>query len=139
MEARSTPGAPVDRLFAVFRWILAAPVAALAGWLLRHVVAAGLDAFGVEPPDWRFFLVTAYGYLAIGFLVAGVATKIAPCGRAAVSLVMVGVALGVALVLAVSTPVGPAAGFVFGLSLLAGAVGYALRFRGFTESTRADA
>lgn len=129
----------MDRLVAVIRWIVAVPAAVATGWLVWLVLAAGLDAFGIEPPDWRFFLVTAYGYLAIGFLVAGVATKMAPGRRATVSLVMVGVSLGVALVLAVSDPVGIAAGLVFGLSLLAGAVGYALRFRGFTDSPRADA
>ena len=129
----------MDRLVSLIRWILAAPLAVLAGWLAWIVVAAGLDAFGVEPPDWRFFLVMAYGYLAIGFLAAGVATKMAPGRRATVSLVTVGVSLGVALVVALSSPVGLGAGLVFGLSLLAGAVGYALRFRGFTETTRADA
>jgi hypothetical protein len=129
----------LDRLVSLIRWILAAPLAVLAGWLVWIVVAAGLDAFGVEPPDWRFFLVMAYGYLAIGFLAAGVATKMAPGRRATVSLVTVGVSLGVALVVALSSPVGLGAGLVFGLSLLAGAVGYALRFRGFTETTRADA
>jgi hypothetical protein len=129
----------LDRLVSLIRWILAAPLAVLAGWLAWIVVAAGLDAFGVEPPDWRFFLVMAYGYLAIGFLAAGVATKMAPGRRATVSLVTVGVSLGVALVVALSSPVGLGAGLVFGLSLLAGTVGYALRFRGFTETTRADA
>jgi hypothetical protein len=129
----------LDRLVSLIRWILAAPLAVLAGWLVWIVVAAGLDAFGVEPPDWRFFLVMAYGYLAIGFLAAGVATKMAPGRRATVSLVTVGASLGVALVVALSSPVGLGAGLVFGLSLLAGAVGYALRFRGFTETTRADA
>lgn len=129
----------MDRLVSLIRWILAAPLAVLAGWLVWIVVAAGLDAFGVEPPDWRFFLVMAYGYLAIGFLAAGVATKMAPGRRATVSLVTVGASLGVALVVALSSPVGLGAGLVFGLSLLAGAVGYALRFRGFTETTRADA
>jgi hypothetical protein len=129
----------LDRLVSLIRWILAAPLAVLAGWLAWIVVAAGLDAFGVEPPDWRFFLVMAYGYLAIGFLAAGVATKMAPGRRATVSLVTVGASLGVALVVALSSPVGLGAGLVFGLSLLAGAVGDALRFRGFTETTRADA
>ena len=129
----------MDRLVSLIRWILAAPLAVLAGWLVWIVVAAGLDAFGVEPPDWRFFLVMAYGYLTIGFLAAGVATKMAPGRRATVSLVTVGASLGVALVVALSSPVGLGAGLVFGLSLLAGAVGYALRFRGFTETTRADA
>ena len=129
----------MDRLVSLIRWILAAPLAVLAGWLVWIVVAAGLDAFGVEPPDWRFFLVMAYGYLAIGFLAAGVATKMAPGRRATVSLVTVGASLGVALVVALSSPVGLGAGLGFGVSLLAGAVGYALRFRGFTETTRADA
>jgi hypothetical protein len=124
----------LDRLLHAFRWIVAAPLAILAGWITWIAVAAGLDAFGVGPPDWRFYLLMAYGYLAIGFLVAGVATKMAPARRATVSLVMVGVAMGVGVVVAFSSPVGLAAGIVFGLSLLAGAVGYALRFRGFTAS-----
>lgn len=129
----------MDRLLSAIRWILAAPAAVLAGGLVWVTVAAGLDAFGVEPPDWRFFLAMAYGYLAIGFLVAGVATKMVPDRRATVSLIMVGIALGVAFVLALSSPEGLAAGLVFGLALLAGAVGYALRFRGFTVVPRADA
>jgi hypothetical protein len=128
----------VDRLFAGFRWVLALPLAAFAGWLIWLAVSAGLDAFGVGPPDWRYFLVTAYGYLAIGFLVAGIATKLAPRRRSAVSLVMVGIALGVAFVLALSDRNGGAADLVFGLSLLAGAVGYAVRLRGFTEVPEAE-
>ena len=121
------------------RWVLALPVAFLVASALWFLASAALDAFGVTFPDWRFFLVMAYAYMAAGFVFAGTATKLAPGRRTTVALAMIGVALGGALVLVLREEYGFAASVVFGLSLLAGAIGYALRLRGFTEPLGAEA
>lgn len=131
--------AGMNRLYRVARWLLAVPLAVATGGLVWLVVAATLDALGVEPPAWGFYLVMAYGYLAVGFVGAGIGTRCAPARRVTVSLVMVGAALGGALMLATGGAYGTAAGLVFGLSLFAGAVGHALRQRGFSVSSLTDA
>jgi hypothetical protein len=121
------------------RWLLALPVAFLAATAIWFLASAGLDAFGVEFPDWRFFLVMAYAYLAAGFVFAGTATKLAPARRTTVALSMIGIALGGALILILRGDHGFAASVIFGLSLLAGAIGYALRLRGFSDALVAEA
>ena len=128
----------MEGLVRLLRWILALPVALLAGALIWYAASVGLDAFGVEFPDWKFFLVMAYTYMAVGFVFAGTATKLVPARRTTVALLMVGVALGAALLLVLRSEHGFAASLVFGLSLLAGAVGYSLRLRGFTETVSAE-
>lgn len=128
----------MEGLVRLLRWILALPVALLAGALIWYAASVGLDAFGVEFPDWKFFLVMAYTYMAVGFVFAGTATKLVPARRTMVALLMVGVALGVALLLVLRSEHGFGASLVFGLSLLAGAVGYSLRLRGFTETVSAE-
>ncbi|MDT8436436.1 MAG: hypothetical protein RRA92_06735 [Gemmatimonadota bacterium] len=129
----------MKRLYRSVRWLAAVPLAVAIGGLVWLAVAATLDAFGVEPPAWEFYLAMSYGYLAAGFVGAGVATRCVPSRRVLVSLVMVGAALGVALVLATAGIHDPAADFVFGLSLFAGAVGNALRKRGFSVAGHAGA
>jgi hypothetical protein len=121
------------------RWVFAVPIAFLAGGAIWLLASASLDAFGVEFPDWRFFLVMAYAYLAAGFVFAGTATKLAPERRSTVALSMIGIALGGALILVLRADYGFAASVIFGLSLLAGAIGYALRLRGFSEAVVAEA
>ena len=120
----------------VVRWIVALPAAFIAASAVWFVASAALDAFGVGFPDWRFFLV--YAYLAAGFVFAGTATKLVPERRTTVAMSMIGIALGGALILILRGDHGFAAGVIFGLSLLAGAVGYALRLRGFSEALTAE-
>jgi hypothetical protein len=115
------------------RWIVAVPLGLLAGWLVLTLTGITLDAFGVQPPGWLFYVVMAYAWLAAGFLFAGIATKLVPRRRLFVSVALVGVALGAAVLLAVRDLYGVPASILFGASLLAGAVGYSLRLRGFTE------
>jgi hypothetical protein len=129
----------LDHLVKAVRWIVALPAAFLAAYTVWFLAGAALDAFGINFPDWRFFLVTAYAYLAAGFVFAGTATKLAPARRAIVALSMIGIALGGALVLVLRGDHGFAASVIFGLSLLAGAIGYALRLRGFSEAFVAEA
>ena len=52
---------------------------------------------------------------------------------------MIGVSLGGALILVLRGDYGFAASVIFGMSLLAGAIGYALRLRGFSETLGAEA
>ncbi len=122
----------------VVRWVVALPAAILAAGFIWFLASASLDMFGVNFPDWQFFLVMAYAYLAAGFVFAGTATKLAPDRRTTVALSMIGVALGVALLLVLRGDHGFAASVIFGLSLLAGAIGYALRLRGFSEALGAE-
>jgi hypothetical protein len=129
----------MSHLFRFARWILALPAGLLAGaivWLSASIV---LDVFGVEFPSWLFFLVMAYAWMAAGFVFAGTATKLAPGARTRVAQVMVAISLAGALLIVMRGEYGIAASVVFGLSLLAGAVGYALRLRGFTEPVSAGA
>lgn len=123
----------MEHVVKAVRWVLALPVACLAASAVWFLASTALDAFGVTFPDWRFFLVMAYAYMAAGFVFAGTATKLAPDRRTTVALAMIGVALGGALVLILRGDHGFAASVVFGLSLLFGAIGYALRLRGFSE------
>ena len=123
----------------VVRWIVALPAAFIAASAVWFVASAALDAFGVGFPDWRFFLVMVYAYLAAGFVFAGTATKLVPERRTTVAMSMIGIALGGALILILRGDHGFAASVIFGLSLLAGAVGYALRLRGFSEALSAEA
>jgi hypothetical protein len=128
----------LERVVRVLRWILALPAAILAAALIWYAASIGLDAFGVEFPDWKFFLVMAYTYMLVGFVFAGTATKLVPDRRSTVALLMIGVSLGLALLLVLRSEHGFAASLVFGLSLLAGAVGYSLRLRGFTDAVNAE-
>ncbi len=121
------------------RWLLAIPAGLGAGVLIWLAASVGLDAFGVEPPAWLFFLVMAYAYLAAGFVLAGTATKLAPARRPLVAVAMIGVALAIALVIVLRAEHGWGASLVFGLSLMAGAIGYSLRLRGFSEPLDAGA
>jgi len=121
------------------RWVVALPAAFMTASAVWFLASAGLDAFGVEFPDWRFFLVMAYAYMAAGFVFAGTATKLAPERRTTVALSMIGVSLGGALILVLRGDYGFAASVIFGMSLLAGAIGYALRLRGFSETLGAEA
>lgn len=128
----------MNRLVKSVRWFVALPagvLAAVAIWLLASVA---LDMFGKSFPDWRFLLVMAYAHIAAGFVFAGTVTKIAPDRRTKVALAMIGVALGAALLLLFRGDYGFGANLVFALSLLAGAIGYALRLRGFSEALDAD-
>lgn len=129
----------LGHLFKAVRWVIALPMAFLAASAIWFSASAALDAFGVDFPDWRFFLVMAYAYLAAGFVFAGTATKLAPARRTTVALSMIGIALGGALVLVFRGDHGFAASVIFGLSLLAGAIGYALRLRGFSEALVTEA
>lgn len=129
----------MEHVVKAVRWVAALPVALLAGSAVWLLASAALDAFGVEFPDWRFFLVMAYAYMAAGFVFAGIATKLAPGRRTTVALSMIGIALGGALILVLRGDHGFAANVIFGLSLLAGAIGYALRLRGFSEALVAEA
>ena len=129
----------MEHVVKAVRWVIALPVALLAGSAVWFLASAALDVFGVEFPDWRFFLVMAYAYLAAGFVFAGTATKLAPGRRTTVALSMIGIALGGALILVLRGDHGFAASVIFGLSLLAGAIGYALRLRGFSEAPGAEA
>lgn len=128
----------MNQLVKAVRWVIALPAAFLAASAIWFLAGAALDAFGINFPDWRFFLVMAYAYLAAGFVFAGTATKLAPARRTIVALSMIGIALGGALVLVVRGDHGFAASAIFGLSLLAGAIGYALRLRGFSEALVAE-
>jgi len=129
----------LEHVVKAVRWAIALPVALLTGSAVWFLASAALDVFGVEFPDWRFFLVMAYAYLAAGFVFAGTATKLAPGRRTTVALSMIGIALGGALILVLRGDHGFAASVIFGLSLLAGAIGYALRLRGFSEAPGAEA
>ena len=129
----------MEHVVKAVRWVAALPVALLAGSAVWLLASAALDAFGVGFPDWRFFLVMAYAYLAAGFVFAGTATKLAPGRRTTVALSMIGIALGGALILVLRGDHGFAASVIFGLSLLAGAIGYSLRLRGFSEALGAEA
>ncbi len=129
----------MEHVVKAVRWAIALPVALLTGSAVWFLASAALDVFGVEFPDWRFFLVMAYAYLAAGFVFAGTATKLAPGRRTTVALSMIGIALGGALILVLRGDHGFAASVIFGLSLLAGAIGYALRLRGFSEAPGAEA
>lgn len=129
----------MEHVVKAVRWAIALPVALLTGSAVWFLASATLDVFGVEFPDWRFFLVMAYAYLAAGFVFAGTATKLAPGRRTTVALSMIGIALGGALILVLRGDHGFAASVIFGLSLLAGAIGYALRLRGFSEAPGAEA
>ena len=129
----------MEHVVKAVRWVIALPVALLAGSAVWFLASAALDVFGVEFPDWRFFLVMAYAYLAAGFVFAGTATKLAPGRRTTVALSMIGIALGGALILVLRGDHGFAASVIFGLSLLAGAIGYSLRLRGFSEAPGAEA
>ena len=119
------------------RWIFALPAGLLAGAIVWFVASIGLDAFGVEFPHWLFFLVMAYAWMVTGFVFAGTTTKLAPGARTRVAQLMIGLALVGAFALTVRGQYGFAAGLAFGFCLLAGAVGYALRLRGFTETINA--
>jgi hypothetical protein len=110
----------------------------LAGGIVWLVASIALDAFGIEFPNWLFFLIMAYAWLTAGFVFAGTYTKIAPAARTRVAQSAIGVALAGAVFLAARGEYGFAASLVFGLSLISGAVGYALRLRGFTESIEAE-
>jgi hypothetical protein len=127
----------VSHLIRFARWILALPAGLISGALVWFTASMALDAFGIEFPNWLFFLVMAYAWMAAGFVFAGTTTKLAPASRTRVAQLMIGVAFAGALILVLRGEYGIAAGVVFGLSLLAGAVGYALRLRGFTEAINA--
>jgi hypothetical protein len=127
----------VRRIISFLRWVLALPAGLLAGAVVWFSTSVLLDAFGVEFPNWLFFLVMAYAWMATGFVFAGTATKLAPGARTRVAQLMIAIALAGALLLVLRGEYGVAASVVFGLSLLAGAVGYALRLRGFTEPINA--
>jgi hypothetical protein len=127
----------VIHLLRFARWILAVPAGLMAGAIVWFAASIALDAFGIEFPNWLFFLVMAYAWMAAGFVFAGTATKLAPAARTRVAQLMIAIALAGALLLVLRGEYGVAAGVVFGLSLLAGAVGYALRLRGFTEPINA--
>ena len=129
----------MEHLVKAVRWVLALPLAFLSGSAILFLDSAGLDAFGVYFPDCRFLLVIAYAYMAAGFVFAGTATKLSTELRSTVALSMIGIALGGALILVLRGDYGFAASVVFGLSLLAGAIGYALRLRGFSEAVVAEA
>lgn len=127
----------MSHLLQFLRWILAIPAGLLAGAIVWFAASMALDAFGIEFPNWLFFLVMAYAWMLAGFVFAGTATKLAPGARTRVAQLMIAIALAGALLLVVRGEYGVAASVVFGLSLLAGAVGYALRLRGFTEPINA--
>jgi drug/metabolite transporter (DMT)-like permease len=117
----------------LLRWLTVFAVAAGGGWLAYSLAELALGRVSSGSADWRLLLLLGYGFLILGYVFAALGTSLAPSGRysVAVSLVFVTVLVAALLVLGNDASFFPAT--LLAIALVAGAVGHAMRLRGFTE------
>jgi hypothetical protein len=130
--------------FAALRALAALIIAPVVAWLLHNLLLGaqdfilasaalpGLTAQMMEP-DWRFLLLAIYSHIAVGFVLAGVAAKFTPAlNQTFIRLTILGsIAIGVLMMMTHSY--GALLDATLVLSMAAGALGYAMRMRGFSE------
>ena len=113
-------------------------IAPIIAWALHTLIGDFLALLELRAPDWRFLLTSFYGYALLGFVFAGVAAKLAPSrGQSFINLTILASVLG-GVLLAISSDYGVAAEVTIALAVVAGAIGYGLRIRGFSEPVHAD-
>jgi hypothetical protein len=111
-------------------------LASTGGWLAYVLAGRLVDVLGGGSDDWRLVLLVTYGFILFGYVFAALVTRIAPTRRYTVAVSLVFVTLLVAAALALEGGEGSLAAAVFGVGLVIGSVGFALRLRGFTERVR---
>lgn len=135
--------------FAALRALAAVIIAPVVAWsvhsmflesqdiVLASVALPGLTAQLMEP-DWRFLLISIYGHLFVGFVLAGVAAKFTPAlNQVFVRLTILG-SIAIALMMTATNDYGMLLNATLGLALVVGTVGYSMRMRGFSERIYAD-
>ncbi len=126
----------MDRPLKAVRWGLVLGLASTGGWLAYVLAGRLVDVLGGGSDDWRLVLLVTYGFILFGYVFAALVTRIAPTRRYTVAVSLVFVTLLVAAALALEGGEGSLAAAVFGVGLVIGSVGFALRLRGFTERVR---
>ena len=135
--------------FAALRALAALVIAPVIAWSL-HLLLLGSQDFllaaaalpgltaQLNAPDWRFVLISIYGHLVVGFVLAGVAAKFTPAlNQVFVRLTILG-SIGIGALMALSHDYGTVQNITLALALVTGTVAYSLRMRGFTERVYAD-
>lgn len=135
--------------FAALRALAAMIIAPVVAWsvhamflesqdiVLASVALPGLTAQLMEP-DWRFLLISIYGHILVGFVLAGVAAKFTPAlNQVFVRLTILG-SIGIGLMMTATHDYGLLMNVTLGLALVVGTVGYSMRMRGFSERVYAD-
>ncbi len=135
--------------FAALRALAAMIIAPVVAWsvhamflesqdiVLASVALPGLTAQLMEP-DWRFLLISIYGHMLVGFVLAGVAAKFTPAlNQVFVRLTILG-SIGIGLMMTATHDYGLLMNVTLGLALVVGTVGYSMRMRGFSERVYAD-
>ena len=125
------------RAIDVLRVTAAVTIAPIIAWSIHTMIGDLLTLLQLRAPDWRFLFSAFYGYLFLGFVFAGVAAKLVPHrSRPYLGLILLGSVLaGVVMGLEAD---GAAVGLVIAFAVVAGAVGYGLRSRGFSEPIHAE-
>lgn len=135
--------------FAALRALAAVIIAPVVAWsvhtillesqdiVLALVALPGITAQLMEP-DWRFLLISIYGHLLVGFVLAGVAAKFTPAlNQVFVRLTILG-SIAIALLMTATNDYGMLLNATLGLALVVGTVGYSMRMRGFSERIYAN-
>jgi multisubunit Na+/H+ antiporter MnhB subunit len=120
----------------LLRWAILVIVTGAGGWLAYLLGLFLLDVSQGQPLGFVRLLIAAYVALAAGYMFSSVVNRVAPGKRYTVAVGLVFVMLGVAaaLMLRKESPGGALPAVLLGTSLVVGAIGYALRVRGFTET-----
>ncbi|TFG63794.1 MAG: hypothetical protein E4H28_05950 [Gemmatimonadales bacterium] len=121
----------------VVAWSLHLMVLGTENILLASASLPNLSAQLTET-DWRILLISVYGHIFVGFMLAGVAAKFTPAlNQVFVRLTILG-SIGIGVLMAMTNDYGMLSEIALGVSLVAGTVGYGLRMRGFSERVYAD-
>lgn len=135
--------------FAALRALAAVIIAPVVAWsvhtillesqdiVLALVALPGITAQLMEP-DWRFLLISIYGHLLVGFVLAGVAAKFTPALNQVFVRVTILGSIAIALLMTATNDYGMLLNATLGLALVVGTVGYSMRMRGFSERIYAN-
>jgi hypothetical protein len=127
----SSPEELLVRTINLVRWLLVLPAAAAAGWIVYYVASEITGLLGLEAPHWMWILIKLYAYLLIGFMFTGVGTKVAPDHKDRVTYALLFLCVATGAWIMFTCPDGTPIGITLGVSIVAGAAGYAFRIRGF--------
>lgn len=115
------------------RWLLSLLVAVSGVWLFHGLALWIIRRLAGLPGAWLLTLLAAYGFLVLGFGFGEIVTRIAPGRRYLVAVLLVFGTIIVAARLALDGTTQALSATGLGVALVGGAVGHALRRRGFTE------
>ena len=122
---------------AILSWHLSLLFHGLQDFLLASAALPSLTE-QMLAPDWRFLLISIYGHLFVGFVLAGVAAKFTPALNQSFIRFTIFGSVVIGVLMAMSHEYGTLLNVTLGLALVAGTFGYGMRMRGFSERVYAE-